>query len=490
MTSGSMLQPEEHVLSTMNRDGSRRWLSPHVSSGPFWKWRRVAAYGLILLFTVLPWIKINGKQAFLLDLPAREFTIFGATFLPTDTILLMLFMASVFVLIFFVTTLFGRVWCGWACPQTVYMEFLFRPIERFFDGAPDARGRVKRKKSGARTVAKYLTFLGASLFLAHVFLAYFVGVEELFRWMRQSPFEHPKAFFIVMFVTGAMMLDFGFFREQICILCCPYGRFQSVMLDRESMIVSYDRNRGEPRGRAKKAKNGDVELPVVGDCVDCSMCVTTCPTGIDIRDGLQLECIGCAQCIDACNTVMTKLKRPKGLIRYSSQARMEDGKRHLLRPRVIIYPILLLAFIGAFAGLVSNQRPVDVTVLRGQARPYIELPSGEIQNEVRVKLVNRTREVATYDISLEGFGDVRMEPVGDATHDAVDPRETVTAHYRVIVQPDIFKIGRAEGFIIVNDGNGYERRVRYRMQGPWSSSSTPTTAQDAAGDEPAVEDES
>jgi len=474
MTTGPLLEPEDRVLSTMNRDGSRRWLRPRPSPGAFLTWRRVVAYTLIPFFVLLPWIRINGKPAVLIDLAAREFTFFGTTFLPTDTVLLMLFVASVFVTIFFVTALLGRVWCGWACPQTVYMEFLYRPIERFFDGPPDARGRANRPATGFRKIMKYLAFLAASLILAHIFLAYFVGVDQLFQWMRQSPLEHPKSFLVVMFVTAAMMFDFGFFREQVCILCCPYGRFQSVMLDRNSMIISYDEERGEPRGKARRrtTTDGDVALRVVGDCVDCSKCVTTCPTGIDIREGLQLECIGCAQCIDACNSVMEKLGRPKGLIRYSSQARMQGNSSRLIRTRVIIYPLILAVLVSAFIFKLANQSPMDVTLLPGQRRPYVMLENGDVQNEVRLKLVNRTDDRRRYEVRLTGIDGARLERVDTPMEEGIEPRGTVETHFRVITPPEIFRMGRASAELVITDETGFERTMTYRMQGPFSARRT------------------
>jgi cytochrome c oxidase accessory protein FixG len=454
----------DRVLSTLNRDGSRRWLFPRLSPGTFLTWRRVVAYALIVIYNALPWIPINGKPSIMLDLPRREFTFFGTTFLPTDTLLLMLFMAAVFVMIFLVTALFGRLWCGWACPQTVYMEFVYRPIERLFDGSPDARGRGGAKRSGVKTVLKHAVFFVVSLHLAHTFLAYFVGAENLFEWTKQSPVEHPTSFIIVAAVTGLMMFDFLFFREQTCIVACPYGRFQSVMLDRRSLIISYDERRGEPRGKMRRKQSGDVALPQTGDCIDCGMCVVTCPTGIDIRDGLQMECIGCAQCIDACDTVMEKIKRPLGLIRYSSQEAMEQTTPHFWRPRVVLYPLLLTAILATFVIALVTKSPADIKLLRPINEPYAQLPSGEISNGIQVKIVNRTDATRTYTFAVEGIDGARFVPPDTASE--IDAGATRSVPMAIAVPRASFELGRARIRVIVSDDAGFSESLSYPLVGP------------------------
>ena len=508
------------VLSTLNEDGSRRWLKPRPSFGDFWKRRRVAAFLLVVLFVALPHIHINGKPAVLLDLAARRFTLFGQTFLPTDTLLLALMMVGVFLTIFFVTAIFGRVWCGWACPQTVYMEFLYRPIERFFDGTP---GRAKKTTglqgwlhtSGAGTPLKYIAFFLASCFLAHTFLAYFVGVDKLVEWIQRSPLEHPASFLIMAGVTLAMMFDFAFFREQTCLVACPYGRMQSVLLDRNSLIVSYDRVRGEPRGQKAKHETGEraslasigmtqpvaltpalsagssggvasIALPVLGvshassptldpkrtaDCVDCKLCVQTCPTGIDIRNGLQMECIHCTQCIDACDAVMEKLGRPKGLIRYGSQATMlpQPGEKpHLVRPRLIVYATLLLIVWTAFFTVLATRPPAYVSIRRGTGAPFYSLPTGEIANPVRVSIINRTNDLATYVVSVDPAAG-RL--IADKLEVTLLPAQAAVLPVTLAAMPAAFEHGQhAVQVRVVADGNqashGYEKTFTYRMLGP------------------------
>lgn len=491
-----MLEPEEHVLSTLERDGARRWLRPKLSPGKLFHSRRYLAYFLIFVFTIIPFIRIGGKPLLLLDIIGRKFTIFGYTFLPTDTLLLALFLVGGLLTVFLMTAIFGRVWCGWACPQTVYMEFVFRPIERLLDGTVGRGGEPKKNRANAalRWAVRYLIYLVICFYLANTFLAYFVGTDELLRWVRQSPFEHPVPFIIVGFVTVMMMFDFSFFREQMCIIACPYGRFQSVLLDRNSLIVSYDHNRGEPRGKAKKQAKKQAEQPKAkcsgncdgncknkdkavadtvalkaapqsaGDCVDCGLCVTTCPTGIDIRNGLQMECINCTQCIDACNAVMVKLGRPKDLIRYSSQSNDDGQSKGILRPRVVIYPLLLSIVGSLFLFFLMSKGAFDVSILRDRGNPYTVMPSGLVRNVLKLKLANRQEEDMVFQVEA-------VEPV-TATLKLIEPDFEVKAqenrvfHLNVDVPRDAFTSGKASLILKVTNQLGQEQEADFRLQGP------------------------
>ncbi|MDX1440570.1 MAG: cytochrome c oxidase accessory protein CcoG, partial [Rubricoccaceae bacterium] len=311
-----VLESPEEVLTTLGADGKRKWIYPTPSHGRFETRRRILGWALIALFVALPIIQINGRPAVLLDVADRTFSLFGLTFFPTDTFLLLILGIAMVVFIVLLTALWGRVWCGWACPQTVYLEFLYRPIERLIEGREHVR---KRRNEGAwtwdklwRKVLKHSIYVIVSVALAHVFVSYFVGWERLIHWMTGPPTEHWGFFVLMAGTAGLVLFDFGFFREQMCTITCPYARMQSVLMDEDSLIVSYDPNRGEPRGRGKNRED-------LGDCIDCFACVRTCPTGIDIRDGLQMECVACTQCIDACDDIMDKVGKPRGLIRYTSE---------------------------------------------------------------------------------------------------------------------------------------------------------------------------
>jgi cytochrome c oxidase accessory protein FixG len=460
----TILEPQEHVLSTLEADGSRRWLKPRLSKHKLLKRRRILAYMLIAIFTLLPLLQVDGKPLVLLDIAARRFTILGFTFLPTDTVLLAIFMVGILLSIFLFTALFGRVWCGWACPQTVYMEFLFRPIERFFEGTT-GRGGIKKNVSAWRTPAKYAVYALISVYLANTFLAYFVGVDRLSQWITQSPVQHPVPFLVMGFVTAAMMVDFCFFREQMCLIACPYGRFQSVLLDQNSLIVAYDKKRGEPRGKVRKQQGDTSSIPVVGDCIDCKNCVTTCPTGIDIRDGLQMECIHCTQCIDACNLVMDKLGRAPNLIRFSSQARDLGFSGHLMRARTVIYPMLLAGIITAFFFVFLSSKTFDAVLLREPGNPFTVTRDNQVINILKLKLTNRTSEAMRFELVVEHPVDAEIE-VREETVD-LQPNETKTFHTSVKAPKSRFDFGRADFLISIVNQNNVSRTLRSKLIGPY-----------------------
>ncbi|HEU4725197.1 MAG TPA: cytochrome c oxidase accessory protein CcoG [Candidatus Eisenbacteria bacterium] len=452
--------PPGRVLSTLNEDGSRRRIRPRFSKGRYHLRRRLTAYGLMLVFFLIPYLSMAGKPLILLDLPRREFTLFGTTFLSTETELFMFLFIGLVLVIFFATALLGRVWCGWACPQTVYLEFLYRPIEYWLEGGWRGAKKLDHKKGlHARRLAKQAIYFVLSMFLAHTFLAYFVGVEKLAQWVQRSPIEHPTSFLIMLGTTLLIFADFAWFREQTCLVACPYGRLQSVLLDRRSLIVGYDAKRGEPR------QKGVIDRPsAAGDCVECQLCVLTCPTGIDIRDGLQMECIHCTQCADACDSVMLRVGKPPGLIRYGSRDEFEGKKSSWVRPRAILYPVALAITAGVFLWLLGTRSDAEVTILRGLGEPYTLQEGGAVANQIRIKVANRGRTDRAYRIDLAGAPEAAV--IAPMNPLPVPAGESRTTSIFVVLPRRAFVKGEHAASVSLSDGDRFSTTLPYRLLGP------------------------
>ncbi len=354
---------------------------------------------LIGIYVTLPWIPINGHPAVFLDVLNRRFHLFGLTFAAQDLWMTFFFISGLGFSLFFITSLFGRIWCGWACPQTVFLEHVYRRVERWIEGDATKRKQLDKRRWDGEKIAKrglkHAIFLLFSSLIAHLFLAYFISIPELYHWMTSSPTEHWGAFVFVFVATAIIYFNFSWFREQLCLVICPYGRLQSALIDDDSVIIGYDVARGEPRGPAKKEG--------FGDCINCTRCVQVCPTGIDIRQGLQIECIGCANCIDACDAIMTKLQRPKGLIRYDSQNGLAGEKRRILRPRIFIYAVLMLLGATAFTLSALQLRSANMGIVRMSGSPYY-ITENAVRNQYMVRVINKTNDTKTYKISSKAEG--------------------------------------------------------------------------------------
>lgn len=390
-------RPNLDSVTTINPDGSHHVLHPADVSGRFSLARRVVAGVLIVIYASLPWITVNGYPAVFLDVENRRFHAMGLTLVAQDLWVLFFAISGVGFLLFVVTAILGRIWCGWACPYTVFLDHVFRRIERWIDGDAAARRKLTAapldiSKVWKRTL-KHGLYLVASALVAHVFLSYFVSIPRLYSFMREAPLQHATAFGVVMMLTAALYFCFAWFREQFCILMCPYGRLQSALTDEDTMIIGYDQARGEPRGKATD--------PAAGACVDCNRCVSVCPTGIDIRNGLQLECIGCAACIDACDDIMLKLKRPTGLIRYDSSRGLAGQRRRIFRPRLLAYGVLgTLGLLALAATTWFRARPMnaDLTRMRG---PSFYVDPEIIRNHYQLRLVNKRNQPVAFAVSLD-----------------------------------------------------------------------------------------
>lgn len=473
--SNHIQESPEQVLSTLDKEGNRNWIYPTPSRGRYWWARLVLGWALIALFVALPWIKIGGRPAIFLDLLRREFTFFGLTLHPTDTILLMVFLLIIILSVFFITALFGRVWCGWGCPQTVYLEFVYRPIERLIEGTETRR---RRRDQGPWTFdkawrkgVKIAIFAVISIFLAHTFVAYFASWDRLLHWMQQSPMEQPGYFIFMAFTSALVLFDFGYFREQMCMITCPYARFQSVLMDKDSLIVSYDPNRGEQRATYRQRKLGPDVLDTsdgevrFGDCIDCGACVRTCPTGIDIRDGLQMECVACTQCIDACDDIMDAIDKPRGLIRYTSENAIDKEPTKVLRPRLALYGALLVVLISSFVFLLSGRTDLEVNVQRASGTTYSMTATGEAANRFALRLRNRGHRPAQATLSVAAPDGAYLRVVGDQPID-LPPGELERTEAWITVPTSALENGEAQGTLDVTVNDESLTTVDVRLLGP------------------------
>jgi cytochrome c oxidase accessory protein FixG len=419
----SLTKPTLESVTTIRDDGSRRFIRPSGVRGRFTTGRAIFGTLVLLVYVALPWIPINGNPAVFLDIAHGQFHFFGLTFVMQDLWVAFFLISGLGFMLFYVTSLLGRVWCGWACPQTLFLDVI-RRFEQWIEGSAAERERLDRMpmtlEKTLRRGTTQVVFVLFALLIAHVFLSYFVSLPGLYQMMRHSPGENWGSFLFVFVVAGGLWFNFAWFREQFCIVLCPYGRLQSALIDNDSLVIGYDTKRGEPRG--KKGTEG------VGDCVDCRRCVNVCPTGIDIRQGLQMECINCAACIDACDEVMTRLSRPRGLVRYDSQNGFAGKTRRFIRPRILLYTGLMLLGAAAMTYALTTLKPVTVSLTRMTGMPYV-ISGDEVRNQFLLRVLNKRNATQHFKIQLTGElkslhwtggeQDIEVGPLGEETRTIV-----------------------------------------------------------------------
>ncbi len=382
-------------IATINKEGKRAWLFPKKPSGKFYKYRKYVSYVLLAILFLSPFIKVGGNQFLMFNVLERRFNIFGFPFWPQDFHLFVIMMLIGVVFVIFFTVAFGRIFCGWMCPQTIFMEMVFRRIEYWIDGDRGKQIRLDKMPWNAekirKRVLKWFIFFIISFLIANVFLAYLIGSDRLIQYILDGPLNHVSTLISLLIFTGVFYFVFAWFREQVCIIACPYGRLQGVLLDNKSIVVAYDHKRGEKEaGRAKFRKNEDRATTGKGDCIDCFQCVHVCPTGIDIRNGTQLECVNCTACIDACDHMMESVNLPKGLIRYASEDNIEKKAKFTFSPRLKGYTVVLFILTSVFIGMLFLRNDVEARVLRLPGQLYEHKADNIISNVYTFKLVNKT----------------------------------------------------------------------------------------------------
>lgn len=418
-------------IATADREGRRQWVYPRKVDGRFFRWRTWFSWVLLLIMFAGPFITINGNPLLMMNIVERKFVVLGQIFWPQDMIIFAItaLVAAVSIVVF--TTAFGRLWCGWACPQTVMMEMVFRKIEYAIEGDAHQQ-RALNKASWSvekllKKAMKHAIFYAVSFLVGNVLLSYIIGWQALYQIITDPPLQHLTG---LTFMIGFSLLFYGIFarfREQACTFICPYGRLQSLLLDENSIVVAYDYKRGEKRGPLKHGQNfGERRYAGFGDCVSCNQCVSVCPTGIDIRNGTQMECVHCTACMDACDNVMAKVGNPRGLIRYASLNGIERGERLRITPRLIGYAVVLAVLASILAVMIFTRADVEATLLRAPGSLFQKMEDGHFSNLYTIRIINKTAHEMPVELHLENvpghvlvMGDTLLVPPQKLTENAI-----------------------------------------------------------------------
>lgn len=437
-------------IATSDDQGRRRWVFAKLPTGKYTTRRNVVALILLTLFFVLPHIKIQGEPFLLLDILNRHFILFGAIFWPQDTYLLGITMLTLVVFIILFTVIYGRLWCGWACPQTIFMEIIFRRIETWIEGGPAKQKEAKNHKTLSfyiKRLFKYFVFFTIIFLSVNNFISYFISFDGLLKAWGEGFANNNIALGVLIAGTTAGMFIYTWFREQACTIVCPYGRLQGSLVDNDTIIVAYDYKRGEPRGKNQQ-----------GDCIDCKNCVAVCPTGIDIRNGTQLECVNCTACIDACDSVMEKVSKPKGLIRYTSEKGIKEGIKLHFTGRMAFYTVVLGALIIFLGFLMFSRTEMETTILRTPGMLYQALGTDSTSNLYNYKIVNKSRKELNLEIKLVEPTEGIIKMVG---HSPIAKPESATEGVFFVILPNTKLTSHKLGvkFHIILDGKIMEEQT-------------------------------
>ncbi|WP_372752670.1 cytochrome c oxidase accessory protein CcoG [Labilibaculum sp.] len=398
-------------LATLKETGKRRWIYAQKPKGKLYNYRQLVSYSLLFLLFALPFVKLHGEPFLLFNILERKFILFGVHFWPQDFHLFLYSMITLFVFVVLFTVSYGRIWCGWTCPQTVFLEFIFRKIEYLIEGNPAEQRKLDAQSMNLtkfwKKMLKLSLFYAICFLITNTFLSYIIGVDKVLKIASEPISQHQTGFIIALLFSGVMFFVFAKLREQVCAMICPYGRLQGVLLDSNSIVVAYDYKRGEERAPLEAGE--DRKSDGKGDCIDCYQCVDVCPTGIDVRDGTQLECINCTACIDECNSVMSWLGKPKGLIRFDSEKNIAEGKQQKWPARKIAYTVVLSILLGVVAVLFASRSDLEAIILRTPGLLYQPQNNNAISNMYNFKVVNKTtKDVPIHFKIMNHEGEIKM----------------------------------------------------------------------------------
>lgn len=451
-------------IATVDAKGHRNWIFAQKPKGKLYNARTIVSYIFFIIFFTLPFIHVNGRPFFLFNITEAKFILFGKVFWPQDFFIFGLTMITFIVFIILFTAAFGRLFCGWVCPQTVFMEMFFRKLEYFIEGdAARQRQLAKQPWTGskiARKLLKHIVFYLMSFVIANFFLSYIIGVKELWKIITEPVGKHVGGLFSLMIFSAVFYAVYAWFREQACTVVCPYGRLQGVLLDRNSMIVAYDYKRGEPRGKYDKREERSI-----GDCIDCFQCVRVCPTGIDIRNGTQLECVGCTACIDACNSVMDKIDKPRGLVRYASENGIAEGEKLKYTARMKLYTLLLFILVSILSTLLFTRKDIDATIMRTPGQLFQERGTDSVTNLYNIKVANKTMKEVPLQIKLEGISG-SVEIIGSHHVITVQKEGQGAGSFFVVLPNNLIRERKSTIRIGLYEGNKKIDEIRTSFLGP------------------------